>query len=256
MSATAQPLPGLVRAYAGLVTEAIAQTLGKNLMGVVTTGSLALDDFTPERSDIDLIAVCRRPLSPAERRDLPARIDDEVLPCPATGLDLIVFTRQQVSCLPRPMSFELAVTTGARWGLDVVSAAMDEEMLLDLEIARRHGRALHGPEPVALLKEVPAERLRVALLVALTWQRDHLFNPRHDPRGTEGVLAACRALHWLDNGNLVAKTVAGRRLAQAPGYGPLAGAALARRTGRMRTALRGREVRELLADVIPKLEAK
>lgn len=254
MSTAASPLPGLIRAYAGLVTEAIAQTLGKNLMGIATTGSLALDDFMPERSDIDLIAVSRRPLSPAERRDLPARIDDEVLPCPATGLDLIVFTRQQVSCLPRPMPFELAVTTGARWGLDVVGAAMDAEMLLDLEISRRHGHALHGPEPVALLKEVPAERLREALLVALTWQRDHLFNPRHDPRGTEGVLAACRARHWLDTGDLVSKTVAGRRLAQVPGYGPLAGAALARRSGRMRTSLRGKKVRELLADVIPELE--
>ena len=256
MSAVAQPLPGLVRAYAGLVTEAIAQTLGKNFMAVATTGSLALDDFTPERSDIDLIAVSRRPLSPAERRDLPARIDDEVLPCPATGLDLIVFARQQVSCLPRPMSFELAVTTGVRWGLDVVGGATDEEMLLDLEISRRHGQSLHGPEPAALLKEVPAERLRAALLVSLTWQRENLFNPRHDPRGTEGVLAACRARHWLDTGDLVAKTAAARRLAQAPVYGPMAGAALARRSGRMRTSLRGQKVRELLADVIPRLEKK
>lgn len=251
---TAPPLPGLVRAYAGLVTEAISQTLGKNLMGVVTTGSLALNDFMPDDSDIDLIAISRRPLSPAERRDLPARIDDEVLPCPATGLDLIVFSRQQVSCLPRPMSFELAVTTGDRWGLDVVGAGLDEEMLLDLEISRRHGATLHGPEPEALLKEVPAERLRAALLVALKWQRDNLFNTRHDPRGAEGVLAACRARHWLDTGDLVAKTAAGRRLAQVPVYGPLAGAALARRTGRKRTSLRGKDVRELMADIIAKLE--
>ena len=188
------------------------------------------------------------------RSDLPARIDDEVLPCPATGLDLIVFSRQQVSCLPQPMSFEMAVTTGARWGLEVVGGSTDEEMLLDLEICRLHGQALNGPEPVTLLKEPPPDRLRSALLVALTWQRDHLFNPRHDPRGAEAVLAACRARHWLDTGDLVSKTVASRRLARSPGYGPLAGAALARRAGRMRTALRGREVRALLADVIPKLE--
>ncbi len=253
-AADATPIPGLVRAYADLVAEAVAQTLGDRMVSVAFTGSLALGDFDDRCSDIDLIAVSRDPLGHAARRDLPARLDDQVLPCPATGLDLIVFCRQQVTTLPRPLRFELAVTTGARWGLDVVQGTQDEEMLLDLEIARRHGTALRGAAPQACLTEVPAPRLRGALRDALSWQRHHLFHPHHDPRGDQGVLAACRALHWLETGELVSKSLAGGRQARAPGHGVLVGEALARRAGRQRTALRGADCRALLDLALHRLE--
>jgi hypothetical protein len=245
---TAPPaqLPGLVRAYTGLVTEAVTQTLGSDLMGVAVTGSLALGDFIPKFSDIDLIAVTSQPLSQYALRDLPARIDDDVLPCPAVSLDLLVFTSEQVLALPSPYAFELAITTGDRWGLEVVPRASDEEMLLDVEISRRQGFSVTGLPPEELFAPVPPQRLRTALLAALTWQREHLFDQRHDPRGTEGVLAACRALYWLETGELASKTEAGRRQARAPGHGPLVGEALARRGGRIVTALRGSKVRGIL----------
>lgn len=243
---TPSPLPGLVRAYTGLVTEAVTQTLGDDLLGMAVTGSLVLGGFIPRSSDIDLIAVSRNPLRRSARWDLPARVDDEVLPCPATGLDLLVFTHEQVQALPSPLTFELAVTTGDRWGLEVVPRGTDDEMLLDVEISRQRGFSIAGLPPAALFAPVPAARLRGALLAALAWQRDHLFDTRHDPRGDQGVLAACRALHWLETGELVSKDAAGRRQARARGHGPLVGEALARRSGRILTALRGKKVREIM----------
>jgi len=253
---TPPPLPGLVRAYTGLVTEAVAQTLGDDLMGVAVTGSLALGGFLPRSSDIDLIAVSRNPLQHSALRDLPARIDDDVLPCPATGLDLLVFTSEQVLAFPSPFTFELAITTGDRWGLEVVPRAADEEMLLDVEICRQRGFSISGPPPAEMFAPVPAARLRSALLTALAWQKDHLFDTRHDPRGDEGVLAACRALHWLETDELVSKDEAGRRQARAKGHGPLVGEALARRSGRIRIALKGKKIRELMDLAIRELKNK
>ena len=88
----------------------------------------------------------------------------------------------------------------------------------------------------------------------MAWQRHHLFHPRHDPRGDQGVLAACRAIQWLETGDLVSKTQAGREQARAKIYGPLVGEALSRRAGRNRLAMRGRECRTLIDDAIQRLE--
>ena len=42
--------------------EGLKSLLGKNLVGLYLSGSLAYGDFVPERSDIDLEAVVRSPL--------------------------------------------------------------------------------------------------------------------------------------------------------------------------------------------------
>src|SRR5437660_2608279 len=46
--------------------EGVKRLLGKNIVGLYLSGSLAYGDFVPERSDIDLQAVVRSPLTPDE----------------------------------------------------------------------------------------------------------------------------------------------------------------------------------------------
>src|ERR1700680_1170010 len=46
--------------------DGVKSVLGENLVGLYLTGSLAYGDFVPERSDIDLQAVVRNPLTPEE----------------------------------------------------------------------------------------------------------------------------------------------------------------------------------------------
>ena len=56
-------------AFAGRIAAICSQVLGETLASVIVHGSLALDDYTPGDSDIDLLAVVGRPRSsrPARR---------------------------------------------------------------------------------------------------------------------------------------------------------------------------------------------
>ena len=44
----------------------VQHTLGNSLVGVCLRGSLAMEDFIPETSDIDVLAVTERPVSDGE----------------------------------------------------------------------------------------------------------------------------------------------------------------------------------------------
>ncbi|MEP6892970.1 MAG: nucleotidyltransferase domain-containing protein [Gaiellaceae bacterium] len=50
--------------YAEAVSRQLTEILGQDLVGSYLHGSAAFDDFLPDRSDIDLLAVCELPLSP------------------------------------------------------------------------------------------------------------------------------------------------------------------------------------------------
>jgi predicted nucleotidyltransferase len=50
--------------------EGVRRLLGKNIVGLYLSGSLAYGDFVPERSDIDLQAVVRSPLTQEELRSV------------------------------------------------------------------------------------------------------------------------------------------------------------------------------------------
>src|SRR5882672_443660 len=51
-------------------TEGLKRLLGEKLVGLYLSGSLAYEDFVPERSDIDLQAVVRSPLTENELRSV------------------------------------------------------------------------------------------------------------------------------------------------------------------------------------------
>ncbi len=50
--------------------EGAKRLLGKNIVGLYLSGSLAYGDFVPERSDIDLEAVVRSPLTQKELKSI------------------------------------------------------------------------------------------------------------------------------------------------------------------------------------------
>ena len=51
------PVPQEVTRYLDDVTARVGDIFGNRVVGVYTTGSLALGDYRPGRSDIDLMAV-------------------------------------------------------------------------------------------------------------------------------------------------------------------------------------------------------
>ncbi|MFC5942657.1 hypothetical protein ACFPZ4_14380, partial [Micromonospora harpali] len=96
-----------------LVTEA-GEVLGEDLVGAYAAGSVALGAYQPGRSDVDVALLCARALPAGRKRELVARLRHEALPCPARGLELVVYRRDVArSGTPEP-GFEVELNTGAR----------------------------------------------------------------------------------------------------------------------------------------------
>ena len=73
--------------------EGLKRLLGRNIVGLYLSGSLAYGDFVPERSDIDLQAVVRSPLTPDELRSIEQLNREIERRCPQweTGLSAPTF---------------------------------------------------------------------------------------------------------------------------------------------------------------------
>ena len=74
---------------------------------------------------------------------------------PATKLEIVFYDRElQVVLDPNPGS-------GDHW------------YLIDLAVAREHGRALLGPPPAELIEQIPRERILAALDASDRWHAEH-----------------------------------------------------------------------------------
>lgn len=211
-----------------LVAEA-ESVLGDELVGAYAAGSLALDAFDPGRSDIDVALVCATSLPAGAKQQLVDHVRHEALPCPARGLELVVYEREVArSATPDP-AFELELNTGR--GMDFrVTTAPDERAAedgrfwygLDRDILHAHGLALVGPPAKGLFAALDPEDVRLLLADSLRWWRDRT-PPSHAPApgADDAVLGACRGLLRHRTGAWFGKVAAARRLL-ADGYGPSA----------------------------------
>ncbi len=59
-------LPQEITDLLNILLIGIHERLGENLVGIYLRGSLALGDFIPDTSDIDLLAVTQQPVSPEQ----------------------------------------------------------------------------------------------------------------------------------------------------------------------------------------------
>src|SRR6476659_3794860 len=80
-----------VDAYLDEVVARVRRAAGEELVGVYAGGSYAFGAYAPGRSDLDVAVVVRDAASRALRDDLVARLRHEALPCPARGLELVVY---------------------------------------------------------------------------------------------------------------------------------------------------------------------
>jgi hypothetical protein len=203
-----------VARYLDDLTGAARAVLGDGLTGVYAAGSVALDAYTPGRSDVDVALVCAAPLPLETRHALVAALRHETLRCPARGLELVVYTRAAArSGTPEP-AFEVELNTGARMDFRATYAPADRPAAdgrfwyaLDRSILHQSGLARHGEPAGDAFGEIAPHDLRVLLAEALAWW---LALP--GPASEDAVLGACRSLSRLRHGRWLDKTAAGRRI--------------------------------------------
>jgi hypothetical protein len=194
------------RAYLHDLVERLRGPLEEKLVGVYVGGSYALEDYERGRSDLDVAAVVETPLPPATKAKVVAAVRHEALPCPARGLELVVYTAGAAAARATQAAFELNLNTGATMPFRADTEPVADELhwfAIDRSILRSRGIALVGPPAKDVFASVPASALRPVLAEALRWYRD-------GGRRDDAVLNACRSLRFADEGVWSSKAAAAR----------------------------------------------
>jgi streptomycin 3"-adenylyltransferase len=147
-------IPHEVAAQLERLTNGLRELLREDLVGVYAHGSLALGCFGP-RSDVDVIAVSRRPTNGEERERLAALIE------PPVEFHLLV--ERELETWRHPLPFDYY--EGRR--------GVDHDLAAHLTIVRAAGIALHGPPPREVFPPVPADEYAGALRRDVDWCLEH-----------------------------------------------------------------------------------
>ncbi|MDT0164598.1 nucleotidyltransferase domain-containing protein [Actinotalea sp. AC32] len=212
--------PDVARYLRALLGEARG-VLGGDLVGAYAAGSVALGAYLPGRSDVDLALVTASSLHVAVRERLVGRLRHESLPCPARGLELVVYTRDAAASGTPDPGFEVELNTGPRMPFRATLRPEDRPAAdglfwygLDRSILHAGGLALAGPPAAEVFADLAPGDLRTLLVASLRWWMALPTPPGDEPApgADDAVLGAARALVRHRWGVWLPKAAAARRL--------------------------------------------
>jgi len=176
------------------------------VVGAYVGGSYALGAYQPDRSDLDVAVVTPGPIAREDKDELVADLRHESLPCPARGLELVVYSAADAASTGTAPAFQLNLNTGAEMPFRVdlqPDPAEGHWFAIDRAILHAHAVVLTGPPPQAVFGSIPRRRLLPVIADVLSW---HL----HGAASTsDSVLNACRALRFAVSGEWSSKASAG-----------------------------------------------
>jgi hypothetical protein len=144
------------------LTTGIAHILGDNLVGVYLTGSLSYGDFNPKSSDIDLLAILKKPASQTQLealKQLHLRVERnnkkwaKRVECSYVPLDML----QEI--LP-PKTSRLYIGEGIFYP----EAPYGNEWIINQYLLYKYGISLMGPDFKTLIKPISIEDVRDACI--------------------------------------------------------------------------------------------
>jgi hypothetical protein len=143
--------------------------------------------------------VARNSLDRATKDALVAALRHEAFPCPARGLELVVYAQG------RPLP-ELNLNTGE--GMDFLATFEPGQdsphwFVLDRAIIGQRGFVLAGPPPAEALAQPSEDEILEAIAIGLEWYRDRPDEPRDD-----AALNAVRSRAYLGTGRWASKAEA------------------------------------------------
>ncbi|CAL9356634.1 aminoglycoside adenylyltransferase domain-containing protein [Streptomyces sp. Tu 3180] len=203
--------PRDVRAYLDELTRRTRAVCGPHLVSVLAVGSLALGDYRHGRSDVDVTAVVAPSLPRRALPDLAGALAHPALPCPAAGLELVVYPAGFAARPSGEAGYLMDLNTGPSLPGRVSYDPQESPefwYVLDRSIAHQSGLPLFG-RPV---REVIAAPGRPAVLAALRASvREHAAGEGHvaDNR----VLNGCRSVVYCRTGRWFAKRRAAETIA-------------------------------------------
>jgi hypothetical protein len=202
------------RAYLEELTQRVKTILGPSLVGVYAGGSWALGGYEPGRSDLDVSIVVRDPLSDEGAEEIVARLRHEAFPCPARGLELVVYTAESAGAATTEPGFELNLNTGRGLTLRADREPQPGErhwFAIDRSVLSQHGIALFGPPAGEVFAPIAPADLKPVLADVLRWYE------REAPESEDAVLNAGRSLRFARDGIWLPKPALRTWAAEQPG---------------------------------------
>lgn len=185
-----------VRQYLIRIAGTLGEALGDALGALYVRGSLALGTYHRERSDLNLTAVVKRPLTPPERERV-ARLFVSLSDGRPTRGDVEIEVVEE----SRVRAGEFPAISEVRYSTDLHEPIRRRKVAYENGIAnapsaahavelRDAGVTFVGPPPQSIFPPVPWHAFVSALRAEL--ERARSIAPK-DPAGA--ILAACRVLH-------------------------------------------------------------
>ena len=192
--------------------EGLKRLLGKNIVGLYLSGSLAYGDFVPERSDIDLQAIVQSPLREDELGSV-EQLHREIERGCSRWKD-----RVECSYVPLELLCELTPPAKSRpwWGFGTLyaEAPAGNEWIINHYLLSKHGIALEGPDFNELIPPINVHDVRQASAGDLfqEWlpKMDNTAWLSNSHNQSYLVLNLCRILHTVIQGEPRSKKVAGQ----------------------------------------------
>jgi predicted nucleotidyltransferase len=216
-----------INAVLQLLLERIRPLLGARFLGMYLCGSLALGDFDPDTSDIDLIVVTDAELGD----EIVVRLGDMHALFAASPSSWA--SRLEVVYIPRdtlrhPTRQSTAHDPQIERGTGLFKAPLENGWLFQCYVLREHGIAIAGPDPRTLVDPISADDIRRAAVAATDaiageWLRQAQHDPdwlawmKHRQHHAFVVLTLCRLLYSLDAGSVASKPAAAQWARQIHG---------------------------------------
>jgi hypothetical protein len=190
------------RAYLDELVRRLRELLGPELVGVYAGGSWALGGYEPGRSDLDVAVVVRMPLTDEVAPRIVTELRHESFPCPARGLELVVYTERAARTPTVEPGFELNLNTGHGLTFRADREPQPGErhwFAIDRSVLCEHGIALLGPPAADVFAPIAPNDLRPVLADVLRWYE------REAPESEDAVLNAGRSLRFARDGTWLPK---------------------------------------------------
>jgi hypothetical protein len=181
--------------YVERIADEIELVFVDRVGGVWLLGSLAYGGFGPS-SDVDIQAAVCHPTA-GDIETLAERINHRVLPCPAQGLEFVLYDIEALATPKPPLQWSLNLNGGPGRQEKVSTDPTSEPwhwFLLDLAIGRQTAKTLSGRDLSDIVGPISRDDQRAAIAESVRW------HDRYDHGSPNQTANAARGLRFLRTG--------------------------------------------------------
>lgn len=199
--------PRSVRKTLRELFSVVQSTVQDNLVGLYLYGSLAMDCYNPQSSDIDIIVVVKKRLLQGQRKELMEYLKEVCSKKKKIELSIVC---EDIIRNPRyPIMVDLHFEY---WG-DIFENERNKEILSNLYTTRKRGFCVWGAPIENVFSEIPAEYHLKSVMEDIQHTRKYL----HEKQEQIGynvtvywILGACRILAFIREEKVLSKLEGGQ----------------------------------------------